>query len=65
MLTWPVIEVFGHSIKALQIFSVVVGALGIWCCYALLRRILPAGWAAAACLAVLVGRYSARWPCRT
>jgi hypothetical protein len=54
LLAWPVVAVFGERIGALQAFDVVVGAIGLWASYVLIRSFLPRAGAALAvgCLAL-------------
>jgi Dolichyl-phosphate-mannose-protein mannosyltransferase len=55
LLAWPIIELFGRSILALQLLGVTAALVGIVCCYAFLRRFLSPVWSALACLTLFLG----------
>jgi 4-amino-4-deoxy-L-arabinose transferase-like glycosyltransferase len=55
VLAWPIVELFGESIRALQLLGVTAGAVGTVCAYALVRRFLTPAPAVLACLTLLWG----------
>jgi hypothetical protein len=55
LLAWPLIEIAGDSIRALQIFGLASAAIGVMLCYVVLRRIVSPAFSAIACLALVLG----------
>jgi hypothetical protein len=51
---WPIIRVFGPKIAPLQITVAIIGAVGLWAAYLVIRSFLSRGWSAFAvgCLAL-------------
>ena len=46
VLAWPVVRVFGPEIAPLQVLVALMGAVGLWAAYRVIRRILPPSWSA-------------------
>lgn len=53
-LAWPVVKLFGPEIAPLQVMVALLGALGLWAAYLVVRTFLTRAWAAlaVACLAL-------------
>lgn len=54
LLTQPVISLFGDSVVTLQIFVTVLGAVGLFVLWLILRRFLNRGFAVIACLPLVL-----------
>ena len=54
IIAWPVIQLFGPQIAPLQIMVAVLGAVGLWAAYLVIRSVLSPGWSAfsVGCLAL-------------
>lgn len=55
ILAWPVIQFFGPKIVPLQIMVAVLGAVGLWAAYLLIRSVLSPGWSTFAVGCLVIG----------